>query len=151
RAFRAGSGRACRSSRRPAGSCGWPACAAAPRRRGLRRPGVSSRGHSTPPSLGRSRALRWRARRRAMTARFPRAVHFILPVAFPLFVAPVVSTAADERVDSHSVLRALEDAFVSVADRVTPAVVNVSVKAKRGTEGDDPEERERFREFFGPE
>ena len=33
--------------------------------------------------------------------------------------------------DSQRLLRALEDAFVSVADRATPSVVNVSVKVKR--------------------
>ena len=41
---------------------------------------------------------------------------------------PRAETAATE---SRSLLRALEDAFVAVADRVTPAVVNVSVKARR--------------------
>jgi Do/DeqQ family serine protease len=87
-----------------------------------------------------------------MTARFPRALHLVLPAALWVLLAPAASPAAEpERVDSQTVLRALEDAFVSVADRVTPAVVNVSVKPRRGTEGEDPEERERFREFFGPE
>jgi serine protease Do len=55
---------------------------------------------------------------------------------------------------STSLLRALEEAFVTVADRVTPAVVNVSVKPRRtppapGGEPSEPERR--FREFFGPE
>jgi len=56
--------------------------------------------------------------------------------------------------DSKALLRALEDAFVSVADRATPSVVNVSVKLKPETgqeEGPSPEMEERFREFFGPE
>jgi serine protease Do len=58
--------------------------------------------------------------------------------------------------DSKGILQALEDAFVSVADRVTPAVVNVSIKAKRAPEGnpppaESPESEQRFREFFGPE
>ena len=60
--------------------------------------------------------------------------------------------------DSKAILQALEDAFVSVADRVTPAVVNVSTKAKRAPEGapgpgpgESPESEQRFREFFGPE
>jgi Do/DeqQ family serine protease len=68
-------------------------------------------------------------------------------------VAPAATRAAtSEPVDSHSVLRALEDAFVSVADRATPAVVNVSVKARRvAPEGESPEGQEQFREFFGPE
>ncbi len=56
--------------------------------------------------------------------------------------------------DSQRLLHALEDAFVSVADRATPSVVNVSVKVKRepGAEGGvSPEMEERFREFLGPE
>jgi Do/DeqQ family serine protease len=58
--------------------------------------------------------------------------------------------AAD--LDSQAVLRSLEDAFVSVADHVTPSVVNVSVKPKRNpSESGAPERQEQFREFFGPE
>ena len=60
--------------------------------------------------------------------------------------------AAAETIDSQTILRALEDAFVSVADRVTPSVVNISVKPKRtAPESESPEREERFREFFGPE
>src|SRR4029450_1443221 len=56
--------------------------------------------------------------------------------------------------DSQRLLRALEDAFVSVADRATPSVVNVSLKVKRERQpeaGPSPETEERFKEFFGPE
>ena len=56
--------------------------------------------------------------------------------------------------DSQRLLRALEDAFVSVADRATPSVVNVSVKAKREAQPEaapSPETEEKFKEFFGPE
>ena len=56
--------------------------------------------------------------------------------------------------DSKTLLRALEEAFVTVADRATPSVVNVSVKMKpeAAPEGvPTPEMEERFREFFGPE
>jgi serine protease Do len=56
--------------------------------------------------------------------------------------------------DSKVLLQALEDAFASVADRVTPSVVNVSVKPKKGGPaegGPTPENEQRFREFFGPE
>ena len=57
--------------------------------------------------------------------------------------------------DSVRVLEALESAFVSVADRVMPAVVNVTVKSKRGPGGAEvpggPEMEERFKEFFGQE
>src|ERR1700740_336572 len=56
--------------------------------------------------------------------------------------------------DSKAILEALENAFVGVADRVTPAVVNVSMKARRPEgapgPGDNPESEQRFREFFGP-
>jgi Do/DeqQ family serine protease len=66
--------------------------------------------------------------------------------------SPRAMAANPEPVDSQTVLRSLEDAFVSVADRVTPAVVNVSVKSKRvAQESEGPERQERFREFFGPE
>jgi serine protease Do len=56
--------------------------------------------------------------------------------------------------DSKALLHALEDAFASVADRVTPSVVNVSVKPKKGAPGEGgqaPETEQRFRDFFGPE
>jgi len=83
----------------------------------------------------------------------------LLAFVFPLLTALWLSldssaarAANAEAIDSQTVLRALEDAFVSVADRVTPAVVNVSVKAKRtAPEGESSEREERFREFFGPE
>ena len=68
--------------------------------------------------------------------------------------APRPSRPAAPAPDSQRLLRALEDAFVSVADRATPSVVNVSVKVKRearGESGPAPEMEERFREFFGPE
>src|SRR6266536_2825749 len=85
-----------------------------------------------------------------------RAPFLLLPVllsALWLSLLPATARAATpESVDSQTVLRALEDAFVSVADRVTPAVVNVSVKPKRSApEVESPERQERFREFFGPE
>ena len=80
----------------------------------------------------------------------------ILNVLIAASLGAAVSPAFAHRpevtgLDSQTVLRALEDAFVSVADRATPAVVNVSVKSRKGTEADEPEDRERFREFFGPE
>ncbi len=68
--------------------------------------------------------------------------------------APPPSRPAAPAPDSQRLLRALEDAFVSVADRATPSVVNVSVKVKREARpesGPAPEMEERFREFFGPE
>jgi Do/DeqQ family serine protease len=68
--------------------------------------------------------------------------------------APGRPAATAPAPDSKALLRALEDAFVSVADRATPSVVNVSVKVKpeAAQEGaPSPEMEERFREFFGPE
>jgi len=50
------------------------------------------------------------------------------------------------RPDARAMLRVLEDAFSAVADRVTPAVVNVSTVAqKSSSNGDD----DRHRELFG--
>src|SRR5438034_5180970 len=56
--------------------------------------------------------------------------------------------------DPRAILQILEDAFVSVADRATPSVVNISVKARKSTAAEgtpSPETEQRFREFFGPE
>src|SRR5438067_5621263 len=55
-----------------------------------------------------------------------------------------------QKIDARAVLQAMEEAFSAVADRVTPAVVNVSTVSKRPApgSGDDPE---RFREYFGEE
>ncbi len=88
-----------------------------------------------------------------MTRRVAFSLVPLFLTAISLFLGPAAARAANpEPIDSHTVLRALEDAFVSVADRVTPAVVNVSVKPKRSApEVESPERQERFREFFGPE
>src|SRR5207253_1952344 len=51
-------------------------------------------------------------------------------------------------IEARALLHALEDAFTIVADRVTPAVVNVSTVAKKPSAEETPE---RFREFFGEE
>jgi S1-C subfamily serine protease len=76
-----------------------------------------------------------------------------LLVLIALLVLPLPAAAqsrAETKIDPHAVLRAMEEAFTTVADRVMPAVVNVSTVGKRGTPsgGDDPE---RFKEFFGEE
>src|SRR5687767_1526997 len=80
-----------------------------------------------------------------------------------LLVAPAVAqTAGKPRpnagraqsktdVDPRAILRALEDAFTAVADRVTPAVVNVSGVPDRTAPPSGGEGDERFREFFGDE
>src|SRR5215467_5096074 len=77
-----------------------------------------------------------------------------IAIALWLGVMPVSAQSGAPAPDSRALLHALEDAFTSVADRVTPSVVNVSVKPKKGApgEGGPPSENEqRFREFFGPE
>src|SRR5262249_32237663 len=57
-------------------------------------------------------------------------------------------SSAPVRSEGHAMLRALEDAFSAVADRVTPAVMNVSTVGPRpATNGED----DRFREDFGDE
>lgn len=78
----------------------------------------------------------------------------LAPPALAQSRAPQPPRPAAPAPDSQRLLRALEDAFVSVADRATPSVVNVSVKVKRearAESGASPEMEERFREFFGPE
>src|SRR5213080_2928794 len=50
--------------------------------------------------------------------------------------------------DPRALLHALEEAFTTVADRVTPAVVNVSAVPRKQSAEETPE---RFREFFGEE
>src|SRR5438552_7883975 len=55
------------------------------------------------------------------------------------------------KVDPRGILRAMEEAFSAVADRVTPAVVHVSTVPKKGPPGSAEESPERFKEFFGEE
>jgi len=89
-------------------------------------------------------------------------IHILLVAATLCALAPAATAQprssqrppAAPAPESQRLLRALEDAFVSVADRATPAVVNVSVKVKRGPASEGaptPEMEERFREYFGPE
>ena len=80
------------------------------------------------------------------------------PSAQPKSQAPASATAQSEpskseapKIDPRAVLRAMEDAFSGVADRVMPAVVNVSVVAKKSPQGSGEESPEQFREFFGNE
>jgi len=79
-------------------------------------------------------------------------------VVLALWAPPSVSAQAPPApapsAEAQRVLQALEEAFAAVADRVTPSVVNVSVKAKKGASegsGESPEMEQRFREFFGQE
>ena len=78
----------------------------------------------------------------------PRSSVFLLAGLLLAGFPPAVS--AEPTPDPKAVLRAMEEAFVGVADHVVPAVVNVTTTPKKeaGSEG-SPEER--FRDFFGPE
>jgi Do/DeqQ family serine protease len=70
----------------------------------------------------------------------------VVSLLWPL--APAQAQAPAVKPDPRALLRALEDAFSAVADRVMPAVVNVStVGQKSAGNGED----ERYREFFGDE
>jgi serine protease Do len=55
---------------------------------------------------------------------------------------------AQPAVDARAVLRAMEEVFTSVADRVMPSVVNVSTVPKKGAPGSSEDVPEEFREFF---
>src|SRR5438046_6208791 len=55
---------------------------------------------------------------------------------------------AQHKVDPRALLHALEEAFTTAGDRVTPAVVNVSAVPRKQCAEEAPE---RFREFFGEE
>ncbi|MBI1847575.1 MAG: DegQ family serine endoprotease, partial [Candidatus Rokubacteria bacterium] len=79
--------------------------------------------------------------------RAPLAVLLLLALAGPARA----QTPSAPAVNPRAVLGAMEDAFASVAERVTPAVVNVSTSVKRGAGERSPEALERFREFFGDE
>jgi len=60
-------------------------------------------------------------------------------------------TPAAAQVEPRALLEALERAFVSVAERVMPAVVNVSTVQQAARERPPGQLPERFREFFGEE
>jgi serine protease Do len=94
------------------------------------------------------------------------ALLLVFAVAFPAWAQPPTPRAPSApkppaaarqpsakppaaKLDPHAVLEAMEEAFSSVADRVTPAVVNVSTVPKRGAGGGSDEQR--FREYFGDE
>src|SRR5881296_140493 len=83
------------------------------------------------------------------------ALLFTLLLAAPAWAqqrpAPAEQQRTAPKVDARSMLRALEDAFAAVADRVTPAVVHVSTVPKKAATGAPEEAPERFKEFFGEE
>jgi len=74
------------------------------------------------------------------------------PLALLLIVLSTLPAYAEPRtqptLDPRALLHALEEAFTTVADRVTPAVVNVSTVPRKQPAEEAPE---RFREFFGEE
>src|SRR3989449_114927 len=100
-------------------------------------------------SLG-PRLARNLERHQAPNSHSPELVGLALVVL--LLLMPVTALAQPH--DPTGVLRSMEDAFTSVAERVMPAVVNISTTPKktpaRGTESEQ-EPPERFRDFFGPE
>src|SRR5438132_43606 len=82
------------------------------------------------------------------------ALVFVLLLATPAWAQSRPATAEPRpapKMDPRSVLRAMEDAFSAVADRVTPAVVHVSTVPKKTPAGASEEAPERFKEFFGEE
>ena len=67
-----------------------------------------------------------------------------------LATSPVLAGPRQEPpIDPRAALRSMEEAFSAVADRVMPAVVNVSTIPRRAL--GPPESPQRFREFFGEE
>src|SRR2546426_4874521 len=74
------------------------------------------------------------------------------PLALLLIVLSTLPAYAEPRtqptLDPRALLHALEEAFTTVAARVTPAVVNVSTVPRKQSAEETPE---RFREFFGEE
>src|SRR5438445_1372692 len=74
----------------------------------------------------------------------PLALLLIVLSTLPAYAEPRTQPTLDPRV----LLHALEEAFTTVADRVTPAVVNVSTVPRKQSAEETPE---RFREFFGEE
>jgi len=82
------------------------------------------------------------------------ALIFVLLLATPAWAQqrPAAPEARPSpKTDPKAILRAMEDAFSAVADRVTPAVVHVSTVQKKGAGGPPEEAPERFKEFFGEE
>src|SRR2546430_15673158 len=71
-------------------------------------------------------------------------------LVLPLPLGPALSAHAEPRtqpaIEPRALLHALEDAFTIVADRVTPAVVDVSTVPKKPSAEEAPE---RFRQVFG--
>jgi Do/DeqQ family serine protease len=59
-------------------------------------------------------------------------------------------SASSPKIDARAVLQAMEEAFSAVADRLTPAVVNISTVSRRPMPGSS-HEPQRFREYFGEE
>jgi Do/DeqQ family serine protease len=72
-----------------------------------------------------------------------------LLIALALVLLSARPAAAQPAPEARAILRAMEDAFTAVANRVTPSVVNVSTTPKRGAPGSGPEDvPEQFKEFF---
>jgi Do/DeqQ family serine protease len=74
------------------------------------------------------------------------ALGLLLLVAVPAWAQ---SDTAAAPVAPRAILRALEEAFAAVVDRVTPAVVNVSTTPRRAASAPPADDGDKFREFFG--
>ncbi len=78
-----------------------------------------------------------------------RSVYLFLGV---LLAGCAPAFSAEPPADPKAVLRAMEEAFVAVAEHVMPAVVNITTTPKKeASSGRSPQMEERFRDFFGPE
>ena len=93
----------------------------------------------------------------AMRSRRSLAVAALVALSLALTPLPArAQSVSPVPAEPLRVLQALEEAFAAVADRVTPSVVNVSVKPRRGPSAEPGEqtpsdEERRLREFFGSE
>jgi S1-C subfamily serine protease len=85
----------------------------------------------------------------------------LLGLTSPIWAQPPSARPADPRsparasrpkieIDARAVLQAMEEAFSAVADRLTPAVVNISTVSRRPMPGSSDAPR-RFREYLGEE
>jgi serine protease Do len=78
----------------------------------------------------------------------PREFRMSTVLAFLLVALCATHVHAQPSAESRAMLRAMEEAFTSVADRVMPSVVNVSTVPKKGGAASTEEIPEQFREFF---
>ena len=71
-----------------------------------------------------------------------------LVLALVLILVSSLPASAQPAPEVRAILKAMEDAFTAVANRVMPSVVNVSTTPKRGAPSGTEEAPEPFKEFF---